>query len=519
MATLLASGRNVRVDPNRATIDDFPDFQKMKPEKAEKKLALLKDGANTKTYNGPMPDERSCQDALWIVLFLVTAVVILAWGAIRSDALIKAVSEAADRATTAPPSSEDGVDLSFDWAVELTAKRLLVTLVVAACSSMIACLAFIVMAHRAPSCVVWSSLVLCPILMMLAGLICLVGGGAIIGLIFVALGALTFCINFFCYRHLIPFMVQVTEVVADVIEDHPCMMTVGFFGTLIGFVWVVAMALAFAAISYDLRSNHDVDMDNRPVHYACIFGSSLVFLWGLGVATNVCHVTYCGVFGHWYYKAGAADNSDSEDVGTKGALVPAMGVALGTSLGSICFGSLLVAIVRALEQVARQIMNDAQEDGNPLMCVLGCLLTCIIDCIGDMLEYFNDWAYVQCAVRGVSFMDAAKITYSMMTCANMKYIMSDLLLNSVVSFGTLAVAVIATLTTALATGAVYGTGAAAVGAIMGFFIGLMAGAAALGVVNSGVKTLLACWADDPAPLEHTHPQVHHAFMEKLQAME
>merc|ERR1712187_543743 len=94
------------------------------------------------------------------------------------------------------------------------------------------------------------------------------------------------------------------------------------------------------------------------------------------------------------------------------------------------------------EQMARQVRRDAQADGNIVACIVALIITCIISCIGDILEYFNDWAYVQCAIRGVSFMDAASITYSMMTCANMKYVLSDLLLNSVVSMGSFIVAAV-----------------------------------------------------------------------------
>lgn len=43
----------------------------------------------------------------------------------------------------------------------------------------------------------------------------------------------------------------------------------------------------------------------------------------------------------------------------------------------------------------------------------------------------------QVAVRGVSFIEAARITYSMMTCSNVDYIVQDLLINSVVSLGAL----------------------------------------------------------------------------------
>merc|ERR1712039_722818 len=161
-------------------------------------------------------------------------------------------------------------------------------------------------------------------------------------------------------------------------------------------------------------------------------------------------------------------------MGDRGSpLMNGLRVATTTSLGSICFGSFLIAIVRAMEQMARQVRRDAQADCNIVLFIVALILECVTSCIGDILEYFNDWAYVQCAVRGVSFINAARITYSMMTCANVQYIIQDLLLNSLASSGALFCAFIA------AAGAGFGYGldsngivAAAWGGALGFFIGL-----------------------------------------------
>ncbi|CAE8646366.1 unnamed protein product [Polarella glacialis] len=87
-------------------------------------------------------------------------------------------------------------------------------------------------------------------------------------------------------------------------------------------------------------------------------------------------------------------------------------VALTTSFGSICFGALLVAAMRAWEAFLCQARKQAQQEGNTACCLLLMAVECVVSCIGDILEYFSEWAYVQCAVRGVSFVEAARITYS-----------------------------------------------------------------------------------------------------------
>jgi hypothetical protein len=171
----------------------------------------------------------------------------------------------------------------------------------------------------------------------------------------------------------------------------------------------------------------------------------------------------------------------------------------------------LIAAIRALEVVLRQARHQAQEEGNPLSCILLLVLECVAQCIGDILEYFSEWAYVQCAVRGVSFFDAARITYSMCSCANLLYVIQDLLINSVVNLGALLCAAVGC-GVGSATGFVVGQGPAAIaGAVIGFFAGLMTGGSAAGVLTSGTKTLLAMWAENPEPFRRAYPEIHAEF--------
>lgn len=297
-------------------------------------------------------------------------------------------------------------------------------------------------------------------------------------------------------------MVQLTEVVTDVIEQHPCMLVVSSLGALFGLVWTVSCAVAFTGLYME---NEEMFRDaTKYTRYGVVFVTSLLFGWGTMIASNACHVMYCGVFGRWYF-----------DKETESSLTKSINAALTTSFGSVCFGSLLVALVRAAEAVARTCRRDAAEEGDYVTCVLACILECFINCIGDVLEYFNEWAYVQCAIRGTSFIESAKITYSMATCANLPYIIRDLLLNSLVTLGSFICALAGAACGAGAGYVLDSSNAAIMGGVLGFFVGLIAGFAAIGVINSGIKTILMCWAEDPRPLQNTHPDIHDAFMERI----
>merc|ERR1719188_1257394 len=105
-------------------------------------------------------------------------------------------------------------------------------------------------------------------------------------------------------------------------------------------------------------------------------------------------------------------------------------------------------------------------------CVLLVLLECVVSCLGDILEYFSEWSYVQCAVRGVSFIEAARITYSMITCANLYFVIQDLLINSVVSL------------CAILCAAAGGGPCTIAGAVVGLISGLLFGGATAGILTS-----------------------------------
>merc|ERR1712032_740012 len=124
----------------------------------------------------------------------------------------------------------------------------------------------------------------------------------------------------------------------------------------------------------------------------------LSIIWSLQVFGNLGAVTTAGTVGKWWFEA---EGSDSRS-GCCGDACDAAKRSMTTSFGSICFGSLLVAIIRTLEQIAERARNE-NEGG-----ILLCLVSCILGCIGDILEYFNKWAYVYVGLYGYGYIDAGK---------------------------------------------------------------------------------------------------------------
>jgi hypothetical protein len=503
--------RSLRLDPRTVTKNDFPEWEDLDDQKAERKLDEIRKGADLKEQNPCLPNERPMQDTMWIAFFLLTVAGTIGAGLFYLDNLTQGAEH---------------VHLGY-----IDIRSLIFAGLLGAAGSMVTSFLFMMVAHRAPSCVVYTSLFFSPAFKIFVGILFLCAatgaedpeeaqGMAGMGGFFIFLGVCIGSCVYFCYRSLIPFMIKLTEVVADVIEKHPSLILIAVVGGFLGAVWTAACFVAFLGIflEYQEAITEQNDYVQKALYGFCVF----VFVWGSQVVGNVCHVTYCGAFGRWYLQG-----ERSGRLGPDGSniVTPSLKVALTSSFGSICMGSFLIAVIRAVEAVVRKARRQAQVD-NPVMCVILMVLECLIRCIGDILEYFNAWAYVQCAVRGVAFCDAARITYSMITCANLKYIISDLLLNSLVSMGALLCGLVGGLCGVVAAFVMGGQEMAdsragekeimlAAGGICGLSVGVMAGTAALNVISSGVKTILVCWAEMPEKLGASHPGINQEFCDRI----
>jgi Plasma-membrane choline transporter len=113
--------------------------------------------------------------------------------------------------------------------------------------------------------------------------------------------------------------------------------------------------------------------------------------------------------------------------------------ALTTSFGSNCFGSLLIAIIQTLRVLADQARMDAQQEGESFMYIVACCLECILQIFGDILEYFNRYAFAQVAIYGKDYWSAAKDTWQLCKTRGIDAIINDSLIGNVLGVGTIVV--------------------------------------------------------------------------------
>lgn len=552
----VAQGCPYRVNPRSATAGQLAGFDKLSESRQNNKLKEVRAGADLIDHYERLPSRRPYRDVIWIPAIFLTFVAATAvcFYYVNSDILqsfdqvrcTRSFSHGCDNEAESAETycwAEDTLPVTADDCFADSGCDVLATDdragvcyssqchqpagctldeeisypsvgEIAACgmaggiASLGMALVYVWMMYKWPTCIVYTSLLLGPGMCIIMGVVLISVGITFFGFIMLMLGFLMWGCVFFCYRRLIPFMIKLTQVVADIIAANPSMVGVSLVGSFAGIAWTIIVG--FAAVGLYAEFGDSIRDQHSSIQYVLYFILCLVLTWGSLAAYNTCHVTYAGVFARWYFK------KQYDSVPVRASFM----VAMTTSFGSICCGSFLVAFVKALEMLLRKMASDQGESGNTCACVMLMCLQCIVGCIGDILEYFSEWAYVQVAVRGCSFMHAVKITYSLCTCANMTYILKDLLLDYVVTLGTLMCAVSGALIGAML-GYSFGTTSEAQvlkctwGFLAGLVAGCIAGGSAVGITSSGVKTILVLWAEDPDGLAVANPQIHQEFDQRM----
>ncbi|TDH73303.1 hypothetical protein CCR75_007716 [Bremia lactucae] len=331
--------------------------------------------------------------------------------------------------------------------------------------------------------------------------------GFIIGNLFIAIiGALIALLNL-CYaravQHRIPFAVANLRVAEGAIAKHGSTYIVSAAFTIVQIVWVVIWSMALVGVANKIAENDSTDYSTSTRSsykqprgsYVAFFFLLLSFYWGLQVFKNVAHTTVAGTVATFWYQAES-----------KGATAASLKRATTTSFGSICFGSLIVAFLQAL----RALAENGRQDGS----ALACFAECILGCLQSLMEYFNRWAYVYVGIYGYKFTQAGNAVFQLFKQRGFDAIINDDLIGNVLGFAALGVGLICAGVGALIaelTHTVTFHNSTAFLAILGFVVGIGVAVTPLAVIDSSVATIFVCFAEDPAALQSSHPELY-AFL-------
>lgn len=410
--------------------------------------------------------------------------------------------------------------------------HLLFLILIGSASSVITAMVFVRMAAVAPlqatilglfgfpACLVVLGVVLMVFLPFHMGLV----GSLIIGGVVLVLGSLLLVCNCYSFGPFVPLTTEVVGVSALVVSARPMMFMIAIVCTLFSLFWSFAVstgALGITALLDQRASMIPFLEQDEPVlawANAAYFVYCLVYLWGGYISYNVAHTTFCYVYGQWYF-----NRCDGWEV------FMGFTYATTTSLGTVALGSFVVALIRAAESLVRKLQrqgNSGDRDQNPFLLIIAAILVCILRCIGDVAEWISQYMYVQVAMKGMGFMDAARATFALATVNNLVYVCSSILVTYVSSLGTMMCGITGAV---VAGGLGYLTcGATAFGAtgfcgtltvaatIFGFIGGILSGGSAVAVLNSGAVTILMCWAEQPYGLVEKSPKLAEGFAASAQ---
>lgn len=443
------------------------------------------------------PERRACRDVIWGVLFVAVAVAVAVVSWVETDGFHFVASSA----------SQPG-------AQKVQLKGVAAALVVSGLASCLLAFVFVWLTRNYATLVIWVALLAAPVAMLLVAIAMplLVDDleAALVGSACLAVPALLMLTcAICCWARMIPFTAEVLEAVTTVLLRHCSLVFVALGGLVASMCWTLLCAIAVVGV-YDrmLRSRQKGDEDDGK-GYVVYFAVALLFAWGSLICQNVCHVTYAGVFGRWYF-------SLRESVGSS------LRVALTTSFGSICLGSLIVAAIQAFEAMLRQMRNTARQERNMVMVICLCVLECVVACVREIAEAVSYIAYIQVAIRGLGFIPSVKATFALCTFGNTFALVRLVLVGNVVCLGSLLCGVSAG-ALGYAAGLAFhpaGTSGADVAAmdmvnlVFGMIVGIVAAATVLGVLRSGFATVLVCWAEEKDLLVAHDARLHEMFMQR-----
>jgi Plasma-membrane choline transporter len=260
---------------------------------------------------------------------------------------------------------------------------------------------------------------------------------------------------------------------------------------------------------------------------------------------NTIQVTVAGVMGTWCFVKNDARSCCSP------AVTGSLYRSLTYSFGSICMGSLLQAVVTALRVLLQNARNRSRSRDDECGAVVGCILECLVRLLEDIIDYFNQWAYVFVGIYGYSYIESGKKVLELFKARGISSIVTNDLVGYVLGFTTTTVAVVnglVSMTALILVDNLYSTEDRSASFVfgpipgpmwwsfgyvlessmslcpcaplfhvvanpshpitnrIGFLVGIAMASVMMSVVRGAINTLIVCYADAPGKLEDNHPE-------------
>ncbi|OJA18624.1 hypothetical protein AZE42_01778 [Rhizopogon vesiculosus] len=231
---------------------------------------------------------------------------------------------------------------------------------------------------------------------------------------------------YFGFRSRIPLASLLLQVVMDVSKHHKSVYVVAFIALILQAALSVYTKWTPGGPSCGNGSSCSGSTVAGLVFYA-VFS----YLWTSQVIGNVALATLAGgAYGNWYY-FGPRDQGQMPKHPTLGAF----GRASTLSLGSIAFGSLIVTILEIIRLILNAVRNNANAQGSFVEACLACCAEFFVGCIEGLVRYFNRYAYIEIALYGKPYLQAAKNTWTMFKDRGIDALVNDSLVGMTLMWG------------------------------------------------------------------------------------
>ncbi|KIL66185.1 hypothetical protein M378DRAFT_161032 [Amanita muscaria Koide BX008] len=329
--------------------------------------------------------------------------------------------------------------------------------------------------------------------------------GAVIFTIIAILSVL----SYFGFRDRIPLASLLLQVVFDVAKHHKNVYVVAFTSLLLQAalaVWYLFTVIAtYSKWTPGSPSCLSSSCSSSKVA-GLVFFETFSFLWTSQVIGNVALATLAGgPFGAWYY-FGPRDMGQMPEYVTLSSFwrVSTM------SLGSIAFGSLIVTVLEMIRLILNLAQNNANMDGHPVEACLACCAACFVGCIEGLVEYFNRYAYIEIALYGKPYIEAAKDTWHLFRDRGIDALVNDSLVGMTLTWGGYAIGLMSSLFAYLYlrfTAPTFNANGQYTAPMLlyAFLIGLQCSLTLSSAIEAGVSTIFVGLGEDPQVLELRAP--------------
>lgn len=203
----------------------------------------------------------------------------------------------------------------------------------------------------------------------------------------------------------VPFSASILSLASRGISDNWGLYILSLALSTLGLYWMIGWTYVANGLGFfgDFSKSYGYynDINSTSFSWTAVFLIVSLY-WTSVVLMNIGQSTVAGSIATWCF------NKDKPRGCCSTTVTSSLYRSCTTSFGSICLGSLLNAIMITLRVLLNWAQQHAKENDENGSALLYCILKCIVDCLGDMLEYFNQWAYTFVGIYGLSYVESGR---------------------------------------------------------------------------------------------------------------